>query len=339
MGTLNDLSQLKHFKPAEPAPAEPARPTPPEDRALAGASSSSDYFSALLGGNEKGNGNRSPAKPRRTTVVTPATVARVREEQAEEARAAEHAAFAARESMLLEELEAQKVACESLAADLTALRLERDAEGADLAMLRDRAAKLEEELTSLVNEKRTLEDEKRALEEALAAERAQPRLDESLVREAADKDREITRLGALLAEAQRTSLSSSVLLDKPAGFAEKFPGEIREHVIETLVAANDAAEAGGRDRRARILEAVLGSNPPTGELERRRETIRQIMKDAGTKIDGAALAELGKLGFRVISGKNHHKLEWAGIRFPLAKTPSDYRACLNSAAEIANRIL
>ena len=52
----------------------------------------------------------------------------------------------------------------------------------------------------------------------------------------------------------------------------------------------------------------------------------------------AALAQLEKLGFRYVSGNKHHKLEWAGIRFPLAKTPSDYRACLNSAAEIANRV-
>ena len=51
-----------------------------------------------------------------------------------------------------------------------------------------------------------------------------------------------------------------------------------------------------------------------------------------------AIAELEKIGFRYISGKNHHKIDWAGIRFPLAKTPSDYRACLNSSAEIINRV-
>ena len=87
-----------------------------------------------------------------------------------------------------------------------------------------------------------------------------------------------------------------------------------------------------------ILEAVLGANPPTGELESRREAVKQIFKEAGSKLSPAALAQLEKLGFRYVSGNKHHKLEWAGIRFPLAKTPSDYRACLNSAAEIANRV-
>ena len=66
--------------------------------------------------------------------------------------------------------------------------------------------------------------------------------------------------------------------------------------------------------------------------------MKQIVKDAGSALDNAALAELEKLGFRYISGNKHHKLEWAGIRFPLAKTPSDYRSCLNSAAEISNRV-
>ena len=88
MGTLNDLSQLKHFKPATPKPT-PAPPPPasPTDRALAGAASSVDYFSSLLGGGEKTAPCTPSAKPRRTTVVTPATIARVREEQAADARA------------------------------------------------------------------------------------------------------------------------------------------------------------------------------------------------------------------------------------------------------------
>ena len=66
--------------------------------------------------------------------------------------------------------------------------------------------------------------------------------------------------------------------------------------------------------------------------------MKQIMKDAGTFIDDAAIAALEKLGFRYVSGSNHHKLDFAGIRFPVAKTPSDHRSCLNSAAEICNRV-
>lgn len=332
MGTYTDFSQLKKIKPADaPAPAPVPAPEP-VDAALAGAETSTDYFSNLLGPCSRQEARpASPSQPRRTTIVTPATVARVREEQAEDARAAERAAFAAREAELLEDLEAQKAACESLATDLATLRQEHTARVAELDTLQNEKRRLEEAVSAL-------ESDRRALAEALAAERARPHVDEAFQREAAEKNLEIERLKALLVEAQRTSLSSSVLLEKPAAFSEKFTGELREHVIEALSAANEAAEAGGRDRRARILEAVLGANPASGELDRRRDAVKQIVKDAGSKLDDAALAALEDLGFRYISGKNHHKLEWAGIRFPLAKTPSDYRACLNSAAEIANRV-
>ena len=127
-------------------------------------------------------------------------------------------------------------------------------------------------------------------------------------------------------------------MEKPPALGEKFPGEIREHVIAALADSRAAAEAGGRDRRARILEAVLCANSPSGDLENRRDTVRQILKDAGSFLNDDDIAALEKLGFRYISGKNHHKLEWAGIRFPMSKTPSDRRCCLNSAAEIINRV-
>ncbi len=316
MSTFNDFSQLKKFKPVPPK-APPAAPPPePEDRVLAGAVSSTDYFSSLLGPTAP---QKAPAvkKPNRTTVVTPATINRVREELAEDARAAERAAFAAREAELLEEIEIQKAATESIAAELADLQRKLEASQIDYNAV-------EEERTQLASELQALRDKPAEVVPDLEA--------------LAEKDREIDRLKALLVEAQRDVRLHDSLLDAPVPFSEKFEGELREHVVEALVDAREAAEAGGRDRRARILEAVLGANLATGELDRHREIVRQIVKDAGSKLDNAALAELEKLGFRYLSGNKHHKLEWAGIRFPLAKTPSDYRACLNSAAEICNRV-
>ena len=173
---------------------------------------------------------------------------------------------------------------------------------------------------------------------ALEAAKSAPKVDPALQEEMAARNREIARLQALLVEAQRTALSSTVLLDKPEGISEKFTGEVREHLLEALADAQRAADAGGRDRRARILEAVLCANVRTGELARRRDEVKQIMKDAGAFIDDSTIAALEKLGFRYVSGANHHKLDFAGIRFPVAKTPSDHRSCLNSATEICNRV-
>ena len=283
---------------------------------------SNDYFASLLGDKP------GASSPRRTTVVTPNTIAKVRQEQAADAFAAERAELTAAQDALREELDAQREACEDLARDLTLLREEA-------AAAKETAAT---EKAALLARAEAAEAACAAARTELEAERAKPHVDEKAMEECAAKDREIARLQELLADAQRTSLSSSVLLEKPPTLGEKFPGEIREHVLAALADSHAAAEAGGRDRRARILEAVLCANPAAGELDRRREAVRQILKDAGQSLEEGDIAALEKLGFRYVSGKNHHKLEWAGIRFPMAKTPSDRRSCLNSAAEIANRV-
>ena len=312
--TYSDFSQLKKIK-TEPVtePVPPTEPPPaPEDRKLAESANSADYFSSLLGA-----GASPRKKPPRTTVVTPATISRVRAEQAEDAFAAERDALNAK-------LDEKQAVIDALAIDV--------------AEAKDELAKAQEELVRVQEELARSQDELAQTKTALNAERAAPKVDEAMLQDAAAKDREIARLQELLVEAQRTSLSSTVLLDKPENFSEKFPGEVREHLLEALADAQRAADAGGRDRRARILEAILCENAVTGELARRRDEVKQIMKDAGTFIDDAAIAALEKLGFRYVSGANHHKLDFAGIRFPVAKTPSDHRSCLNSAAEICNRV-
>ena len=310
--TFSDFSQLKKFRPAEPEP--PATPPPaPEDRQLADSASSSDYFSSLLGA---GTAPRQK-KPPRATVVTPATIARVRAEQAEDA-------FAAERDALNAELEEKQAVIDALALDATETKDE-------LAQAQEAIARQQEELGRV-------RDELAQTKAALDAERAAPKVDEAMREASAAKDREIARLKELLVEAQRTSLSSTVLLDKPDGVSEKFTGEIREHLLEALADAQRAADAGGRDRRARILEAILCANASSGELARRRDEVKQVMKDAGNFIDDSTIAALEKLGFRYVSGSNHHTLDYAGIRFPVAKTPSDHRSCLNSAAEICNRV-
>ena len=322
--TFTDLSQLKKFRPAEPEPP-PEPEQAPEDRQLAGATSSTDYFSSLLG---TPSAQRQKAPTRRTTVVTPGTVARVRAEQAEDA-------FAAERDALNAELEERQAVIDALALDAAEAKESLEQAQEELKQAQDELAQARARADGeLENLKEELNQTKAALEN----ERSAPKEDPALQEEVAAKDREIARLQALLVEAQRTSLSSTVLLDKPDGVSEKFTGEIREHLLEALADAQRAADAGGRDRRARILEAILCANAPTGELARRRDEVKQVMKDAGSFIDNATIASLEKLGFRYISGSNHHKLDYAGIRFPVAKTPSDHRSCLNSAAEICNRV-
>ena len=124
------------------------------------------------------------------------------------------------------------------------------------------------------------------------------------------------------------------ILAAPATVAEVFPGEVREQVVATLLDGLGTAERSGRERRAEILRYVLAANQSSGELERRRAELRQILKDAGYYNDPKPLE---RLGLRLISGRTHWKLQYANVRVTMSKTPSDYRANLNNGNEIANR--
>ena len=150
--------------------------------------------------------------------------------------------------------------------------------------------------------------------------------------------------GAVAAPAQPAPVAQAepqkptrALLAANGAIAEAFPGEVREQVLAALADALLAAQQSGRERRAEILRYVLAANQSSGELERRRAELKQILKDAGSFTDASTLAALGRIGIRCISGRKHWKLEYADIRMPMSKTPSDYRSAQNCASDMANR--
>ena len=197
---------------------------------------------------------------------------------------------------------------------------------------------------------KTLEETVAAAERRASSAEAALRAAEAKLSSAASEQMrlqsECARLSAELSAARdavaaepppsRTDVPPSPLLASPA-FREVFPGELREQLLAALADSADDAARNGRERRAAALASILAENRPTGELEARRAAIRQILKDAGAYTDAQAIARLEKLGFRLISGKKHWKLEYADIRFPLSKTPSDHRAHLNTTTDISNR--
>lgn len=126
------------------------------------------------------------------------------------------------------------------------------------------------------------------------------------------------------------------ILSVPAAFEEVFPDEIRELLLATLAEARDTAQQSGRERRAELFNALLAVNHSSGELERRRAELKQAVKDWGYTTDPKCIE---KLGFKLVSGRKHWKLEYGSVRMPIAKTPSDYRASLNMAIDLANRCL
>ena len=112
---------------------------------------------------------------------------------------------------------------------------------------------------------------------------------------------------------------------------------MREHILAVLSEGLEAAQSSERERRVAVLEDVLAVNMPGSELERRRRELKQIIKDTGSFVDARTIAALEKLGFKCVSGNKHWKLDYANVRIPISKTPSDHRAALNTATDIANR--
>lgn len=222
----------------------------------------------------------------------------------------------------------------------------------ELEAAKKRVGELEASSAAFASEKATLEErlaaaERRAAENDAAAELARVKSELAKVQSAqaakiAEADEKVRaadeRFRLELEEARAHSASVSVLLDRPEEFPEVFAGEVREHVLATLREAFAAAEGGGRERRAGVLEAVIAANPSTGELERRRAEVKRIVREGGRFVDDSVISELARLGFRHVSGSNHHKLVYAGVRIALSKTPSDHRAVLNNSTEINNLV-
>ena len=220
---------------------------------------------------------------------------------------------------------------------------------------KDRAVELEAALEAkdaaldaLAEEKAAADERIAELERQLAAERE---AHEAAARERDRLQGECGRLqgelrktadkGAVAAPAQPAPVAQAepqkptrALLAANGAIAEAFPGEVREQVLAALADALAAAQQSGRERRAGVLAGVLEANPATGELERRRAELKQILKDAGYFNDPKPLE---KLGFKLISGRTHWKLQYANVRITMSKTPSDYRASLNTASDTANR--
>ena len=163
-----------------------------------------------------------------------------------------------------EELDVQKAVVESLAAD----KAEQD----------ERIDALQKENFALKSEVSSL---KSSFEEAKAA---------------------LAKVGDVLAANAEGEASNKVaLIDRDPELNDRFPGETRDHVLEVIKEARDAAEKEGRIRRAQLLESVLVANVPLGNLAKKREALKKFFAENANILSGPVIAELEKSG---ISHKN-----------------------------------
>ena len=181
-----------------------------------------------------------------------------------------------------EEIDVQKAVVESLAAD----KAEQDEV---ISSLKRRKAKQNEEIASLRASNAALKREVTALSQKL--------------QKAAE---ELGKVGDLLARNAEGETSSKIaLLDRNVELDDRFEGETRDHVIEVLRDARDAAEKSGHIRRAQIIESVLVVNEPQGELARRRAELEKLFADNANIVSGIVIQELEKRGISHKKGEDY----------------------------------
>ena len=170
----------------------------------------------------------------------------------------------AQEKATSEELDVQKAVVESLAAD---------------------KAEQDERIVALQKENYALKSKVSSLESSLGEAKAA-----------------LAKVGDVLARNEETPASSTVaLIDRDPELNDRFPGETRDHVLEVIREAREAAEKDGRLRRAQLLESVLVANEPVGNLARKRAALEKFFADNANIMSGPVIAELEKCG---ISHKN-----------------------------------
>lgn len=188
-----------------------------------------------------------------------------------------------------EDIDVQKAVVESLAAE----KVEQDEK---IAALEGEKAALAAEKANLVSEKLRLEGEKKELEESI----------EKLRTTMNEMRKSLENVGEILARNSEKPVSNQVsVLDRNEEVSDRFDGETRDHILEVIKEARDAAEAAGRLRRAQLLEAILAANEPTGELEKRRVALEKLFADNLNIINGQVINELDKLDIRYKDGENY----------------------------------
>lgn len=116
----------------------------------------------------------------------------------------------------------------------------------------------------------------------------------------------LENVGDVLAKNAESEISSKIaLLERDPEVNDRFPGETRDHVLEAIKEARDAAEKDGRLRRAQVLEGVLLANEPNGGLAKKRAALEKFFNDNANILSGPVIAELEKCGISHKKGEDY----------------------------------
>ena len=212
-------------------------------------------------------------------------------------------------SISKEEVDIQKVVVEDLAAEKAELEEEMD-------NLRDKNVELEkriQELEAAVAERdKNISDCENSIVDRDAEICSLRKQVEECEKSAADSRAQLERVQAELAETQAKEMdlqernpNALALLDRDVDLPDRFPGETRDQVLAVVREARDKAEAEGRIRRAQVLEGVLVSNEPNGNLAKKRAALEKFFADNGNIITGKVMEALDKSGIPYKKGEEY----------------------------------
>ena len=104
-------------------------------------------------------------------------------------------------------------------------------------------------------------------------------------------------INGLEKEISKSPLPNSIaLLERNVEVPDRFEGETRDFVIESLKESLEKAEQEGRERKAKILEAVIVQNEMNGNLEKKREELKKVLRENGNILSGEVIEYLQKEG-------------------------------------------
>lgn len=152
-------------------------------------------------------------------------------------------------------------------------------------------------------------------------------------------EREIARLNAEVRKYQAQSPMQVGISLRMSGEQDLYPGELLGIVRDALV--DSVGRVPSDSRRMHVLQSLVSANPPTGEPEAMRNTLKKLLRDY-RGLDTRVRSALQEMGFGILEDGKHYKIVFQGddrYTFTMPKSGSDWRGGLNLASDIARLLL
>lgn len=142
---------------------------------------------------------------------------------------------------------------------------------------------------------------------------------------------------SLQAALTASGVEENIIIKSPVD--EFFEGE--QHDLLVTVLKEAAARCGGFDtRQNELINSLLENNDYIGNGRETNDVVKRVLS-SGEAIGKREIAELERVGFKLVAEQNHYKIVYRGNErywFTISKTPSDRRSGQNNASDIIKRL-